>query len=88
MPDLGQQVGELWQGLGSWGVEAEVRNGQNVVVLTGDKHNVELDKGGETSDYLYGCASLSICFLPFLRCLPFTPRGYLECYNPSGKGQT
>lgn len=43
-----------------------MRNGQNVVVLTGDKHNVELDKGGETSDYLYGCASRwASVFSPF-----------------------
>lgn len=42
-------MGELWQGLGSWGIEAEVRNeGQNALVLTGGKHKVELDKGGET----------------------------------------
>lgn len=76
---------------GAWkpGCRGRVRNeGQNALVLTGGKHKVELDKGGETSDYLHGCASLSICFLPFLRCLPFTPGGYLECCNPSGKGQT
>lgn len=43
---------------------------------------------GETSEYLHGCASLNIHFLPFLRCLPFTPRGYSECHNPPSKGKT
>ena len=48
------------------GCRGGVRNeGQNALVLTGGKHKVELDKGGKTSDYLHGCASLSICFLPF-----------------------
>lgn len=56
-------------------------------VLPISRKKVELGEG-DTSEDLHGCASLSIYFLSFLRCLPFTPRGYSECHNPPSEGET